>query len=157
MKKIICTILLVLMTVIEITAKQGEQLIILSKDGTKIAYALTDKPKITFTDSDLVVSVNGLTSNYSLVNLLGITYSASDVTNISSAKDVSPLFYMKGDKLMFNNVKRDMALSLYKIDGSLVLKKRISKDSDTTVSLSSIESGIYVFQINGIAFKIIKK
>ena len=147
----------VFVTVIVMTAKQREQLIILGKDGTKIAYALTDKPKITFTDSDLVVSVNGLTSNYSLVNLLGITYSASDVTNISSAKDVSPLFYMKGDKLMFNNVKRDMALSLYKIDGSLVLKKRISKDSDTTVSLSSIESGIYVLQINGTVFKIIKK
>ena len=29
------------MTIIEITAQQGEQLIILSKDGTKIAYALT--------------------------------------------------------------------------------------------------------------------
>lgn len=80
------------MTVIEITAKQGEQLIILSKDGTKIAYALTDKPKITFTDSNLVVSVNGLTANYSLVNLLGVTYSESDATNISSVKDDFPFF-----------------------------------------------------------------
>ena len=157
MKKIICTILLVLMTVIEITAKQGEQLIILSKDGTKIAYALTDKPKITFTDSNLVVSVNGLTANYSLANLLGVTYIESDATNISCAKDDFPLFYMNGNKLMFHKVKRDMALFLYKIDGSLVFKKRISKDSDTTISLSSIESGIYVLQINGTAFKIIKK
>ena len=157
MKKIICTILLVLMTVIEITAKQGEQLIILSKDGTKIAYALTDKPKITFTDSNLVVSVNGLTANYSLVNLLGVTYSESDATNISSVKDDFPFFYMNGDKLMFNKVKREMVLFLYKIDGSLVLKKRISKDSDTIVSLSPIESGIYVLQINGTAFKIIKR
>lgn len=145
------------MTVIEITAKQGEQLIILSKDGTKIAYALTDKPKITFTDSNLVVSVNGLTANYSLVNLLGVTYSESDATNISSVKDDFPFFYMNGDKLMFHMVKREMALFLYKIDGSLVLKKRISKDSDTIVSLSPIESGIYVLQINGTAFKIIKR
>lgn len=145
------------MTVIEITAKQGEQLIILSKDGTKIAYALTDKPKITFTDSNLVVSVNGLTANYSLVNLLGVTYSESDATNISSVKDDFPFFYMNGDKLMFNKVKREMVLFLYKIDGSLVLKKRISKDSDTIVSLSPIESGIYVLQINGTAFKIIKR
>ena len=139
------------------TARQREQLIILGKDGTKIAYALTDKPKITFTDSDLVVSVNGLTSNYLLINLLGITYSESDVMNISNAKDDFPLFYMNGNKLMFHKIKRDMALFLYKIDGSLVFKKRISKDSDTTISLSSIESGIYALQINGTAFKIIKK
>ena len=139
------------------TAKQREQLIILGKDGTKIAYALTDKPKITFTDSDLVVSVNGLTSNYLLINLLGITYSESDVMNISNAKDDFPLFYMNGNKLMFHKIKRDMALFLYKIDGSLVFKKRISKDSDTTISLSSIESGIYVLQINRTVFKIIKK
>lgn len=149
--------LFVFMTGIVMTARQREQLIILGKDGTKIAYALTDKPKITFTDSDLVVSVNGLTSNYLLINLLGITYSESDVTNISNAKDDFPLFYMNGNKLMFHKIKRDMALFLYKIDGSLVLKKRISKDSDTTISLSSIESGIYVLQINGTAFKIIKK
>lgn len=64
---------------------------------------------------------------------------------------------MNGDKLMFHKVKREMALFLYKIDGSLVLKKRISKDSDTIVSLSPIESGIYVLQINGTAFKIIKR
>ena len=139
------------------TARQREQLIILGKDGTKIAYALTDKPKITFTDSDLVVSVNGLTSNYLLINLLGITYSESDVMNISNAKDDFPLFYMNGNKLMFHKINRDMALFLYKIDGSLVFKKRISKDSDTTISLSSIESGIYVLQINGTVFKIIKK
>ena len=139
------------------TARQREQLIILGKDGTKIAYDLTDKPKITFTDSDLVVSVHGLTSNYLLINLLGITYSESDVMNISNAKDDFPLFYMNGNKLMFHKVKRDMALFLYKIDGSLVFKKRISKDSDTTISLSSIESGIYVLQINGTVFKIIKK
>lgn len=142
------------MTGIVMTARQREQLIILGKDGTKIAYALTDKPKITFTDSDLVVSVNGLTSNYLLINLLGITYSESDVTNISNAKDDFPLFYMNGNKLMVHKIKRDMALFLYKIDGSLVFKKRISKDSDTTISLSSIESGIYVLQINGTAFKI---
>ena len=149
--------LFVFMTGIVMTARQREQLIILGKDGTKIAYALTDKPKITFTDSDLVVSVNGLTSNYLLINLLGITYSESDVTNISNAKDDFPLFYMNGNKLMFHKIKRDMALFLYKIDGSLVFKKRISKDSDTTISLSSIESGIYVLQINGTVFKIIKK
>ena len=149
--------LFVFMTGIVMTARQREQLIILGKDGTKIAYALTDKPKITFTDSDLVVSVNGLTSNYLLINLLGITYSESDVMNISNAKDDFPLFYMNGNKLMFHKIKRDMALFLYKIDGSLVFKKRISKDSDTTVSLSSIESGIYVLQINGTVFKIIKK
>lgn len=64
---------------------------------------------------------------------------------------------MNGNKLMVHKIKRDMALFLYKIDGSLVFKKRISKDSDTTISLSSIESGIYVLQINGTAFKIIKK
>ena len=157
MKRIICMMFFVFVTVIVMTAKQREQLIILGKDGTKIAYALTDKPKITFTDSDLVVSVNGLTSNYLLINLLGITYSESDVTNISNAKDDFPLFYMNGNKLMFHKVKRDMALFLYKIDGSLVFKKRISKDSDTTISLSSIESGIYVLQINGTVFKIIKK
>lgn len=157
MKRIICMMLFVFMTGIVMTARQREQLIILGKDGTKIAYALTDKPKITFTDSDLVVSVNGLTSNYLLINLLGITYSESDVTNISNAKDDFPLFYMNGNKLMFHKIKRDMALFLYKIDGSLVFKKRISKDSDTTISLSSIESGIYVLQINGTVFKIIKK
>ena len=157
MKRIICMMLFVFMTGIVMTARQREQLIILGKDGTKIAYALTDKPKITFTDSDLVVSVNGLTSNYLLINLLGITYSESDVMNISNAKDDFPLFYMNGNKLMFHKIKRDMALFLYKIDGSLVFKKRISKDSDTTISLSSIESGIYVLQINGTVFKIIKK
>ena len=157
MKRIICMMFFVFVTVIVMTAKQREQLIILGKDGTKIAYALTDKPKITFTDSDLVVSVNGLTSNYLLINLLGITYSESDVMNISNAKDDFPLFYMNGNKLMFHKIKRDMALFLYKIDGSLVFKKRISKDSDTTISLSSIESGIYVLQINGTVFKIIKK
>ena len=157
MKRIICMMLFVFMTGVVMTARQREQLIILGKDGTKIAYALTDKPKITFTDSDLVVSVNGLTSNYLLINLLGITYSESDVMNISNAKDDFPLFYMNGNKLMFHKIKRDMALFLYKIDGSLVFKKRISKDSDTTISLSSIESGIYVLQINGTVFKIIKK
>ncbi len=39
------------------------------KDGTSIIYDLSKKPKITFTETDLIINYNGTEINYPLENM----------------------------------------------------------------------------------------
>ena len=45
-----------------------------SKDGSNVLYALEEKPKITFTDVDLIITTKGLEVSYPLKEMARLTY-----------------------------------------------------------------------------------
>ena len=58
-------------------------LVVWAKNGTKVAYALAEKPKVTFTETDLVITTNGVEVNYLLENMARFTYEKSSETGIT--------------------------------------------------------------------------
>ena len=53
-------------------------LLVWSKDGSHESYALSNHPKVTFTETDIVVTVGGKATNYALDNVARFTYSSSN-------------------------------------------------------------------------------
>lgn len=53
-------------------------LIIWAKDGSKIVYPLSSRPKVTFSDTDLTVTTNGLEAVFNLEDMARFTYESSD-------------------------------------------------------------------------------
>ena len=74
MKKIFLLLLLPLFSMMAVADEAINSLVVWAKDGTKVAYALADKPKVTFTGTDLVITSNGIEVNYALENMVRFTY-----------------------------------------------------------------------------------
>lgn len=92
--------LLLLLSLVYLSAMADEpitQLVIWAKDGSKTVYPLDSKPKITFTETDLIVQLNGLEAVFSLEDTHKFTYENSNdnkctvVLNNSMATFCSPL------------------------------------------------------------------
>ena len=133
------------------------QLVVWAKDGTKVAYALAEKPKVTFTETDLVIKAKGVEVNYSLVNMARFTYETNDETTIVNLQTEESLFKLTGESLLFPSLKANSTVSVYSLNGTQVLKKTIRQKGEYAFPLSNLSAGVYMVNVNGLTYKIVKR
>ncbi len=82
MHKLFLLVILFCFCIIAKANTNQTNLVVWAKDGERVAYTLREKPKITFTEADLVIKVKGVELYYSLENMDRFTYeSNSDNTS----------------------------------------------------------------------------
>ena len=133
------------------------QLVIWAKDGTKVAYALAEKPKITFTETELIITAKGVEVNYVLDNMARFTYENDMTTAITNIQTDETSFKLDGESLLFPALKANSTVSLYSINGALVFKKTVQKPGEYSFPLSNLKTGAYVVMVNALAYKIVKR
>ena len=133
------------------------QLVVWAKDGTRVAYALGEKPKVTFTETDLVITANGIEVNYTLENMARFTYESNSESAIRNLQTDEQVFKLDGESLLFPNLKANSTVSVYSLNGSLVFKKTIRQNGEYTFSLSNLNTGVYMVNVNGLTYKVVKR
>ena len=153
-------ILLSLLLCFSLIAKAEEipsNLVVWAKDGTKVAYALAEKPKITFTETDLIITATGVEVRYALGNMARFTYESNDETSIVNLQsDESPL-KLSGESLLFPALKVNSTVSIFTPNGTLVFKKTVRQDGEYAFPLSNLNAGVYMVNVNGLTYKIVKR
>ena len=157
MKKIFLLLLLPLFSMMAVADEAINSLVVWAKDGTKVAYALADKPKVTFTGTDLVITSNGIEVNYALENMVRFTYEDFSQTGITNLKNGEISFKLNGEALLFPSLKANSTVSVYSANGTLVFKKTVSKDGEYSFPISNLKAGVYMVNVNGLTYKIVKR
>ena len=133
------------------------QLVVWAKDGTMVVYALAEKPKVTFTETDLVITANGVEVNYSLENMARFTYEDNDATAITNLQTDKTSIKLDGDALLFPALKANSTVSLHTLNGTLVFNKTVKVAGEYSFPLSDLNAGVYVVTVNGLTCKIVKR
>lgn len=133
------------------------QLVVWAKDGTQVAYALAEKPKVTFTETDLVITANGVEVNYKLENMARFTYEDNTSTAITNLQTDESTFKLDGESLLFPALKANSTVSVYSLNGTLVFRKTVRQNGEYAFPLSNLNAGIYMINVNGLTYKILKR
>lgn len=133
------------------------QLIVWAKDGTQVAYALAEKPKITFTETDLVITAKGVEVNYTLENMTRFTYEGNTSTAITNLQTGETSFKLDGESLLFTSLSANSTISLYSLNGTLVFNKTVQTVGEYSFPLSGLNTGVYMVNVNGLTYKIVKR
>lgn len=157
MKSLIIFIFLLFLNLTVKADNYFSNLVVLSKDGTAVAYALEEKPKLAFTKTDLLITTDKTTVTYPLSNLAKFTFDKQNNTAIKNLLSEEPIFSFDGDVLIFPNLKTNSEVSILTIGGMLVLKKKVLSDGEYSFPLSRLSTGIYIVKIDKLTYKIIKK
>ena len=153
-------LLLVLLSCFCLSAMADEpktQLVVWAKDGTQVAYALAEKPKVTFTETDLVITANGVEVNYTLENMACFTYEDNTSTAITNLQTDESSFKLNGESLLFPSLKANSTVSVYSLNGTLVFKKTVHQNGEYAFPLSNLNAGVYMVNVNGLTYKIVKR
>lgn len=132
-------------------------LVVWAKEGTKVAYALTDEPKITFTETDMVIKAKDVEVNYAIDNFARFTYEGNEQTAIRNIQTGESTFKLQGESLLFPMLKPNDMVAIYELNGAVVVNKVIAAEGEYAFPLSNLKVGVYIVDINGLTYKIIKK
>ena len=122
-------------------------------------FLLENGVTITFNDGKLVIT-NDVADilDYDLDGIWKWTYEdtgdhGSGIQSISS--DYSVQF--GGDMIVFRNLKAGSNISIYAVNGIQMMNETIANDGEYTFQLSNLTQGVYVVNVNGKTYKIVKK
>ncbi len=132
-------------------------LVVWAKDGTPVAYALAEKPKVTFTETDLAITTNGVEVNYPLENMARFTYEDDTATAITNLQTGKASVKLDGESLIFPALRANSTVSLYSLGGTLVFSKTVQTAGEYSFPLSGLDAGVYVVTVNGLTYKIVKR
>lgn len=140
-----------------VIAKPIDHLVISAKDGTKVFYSLSEKPKITFSATDMIIKVHEAEVIYPLEFLENFTYETSSTTGLSGVQTEKPMFSQKGEWLFFSSLKENDKVFIYSIAGVLIFKKILHHQEDFSFRITDLEKGTYIVKINKLSYKVVRK
>ena len=138
-------------------SNSGISLVVWAKDGSKVAIALSKKPKVTFTETDLQITGKNIDVTYALDNMIRFTYEKIDISAIKDITTEKVAFRFVGESLLFPALKANSTVSVYSLNGTLVFKKTVLAAGEYSFPISNLNTGVYLVSVNGLTYKIVKK
>ena len=122
------------------------------------AYALREKPKITFTPSSIIIATKDYeVETYNIDDIAKFTYELPLSTAVQDIFTDSALFKINEDAIMFPSLKENSTIHIVTLNGNVVLNKRIPQSGEYALPISNLAKGVYMIYVNGSTFKMIKK
>lgn len=151
------TLLFLCMSMISMIASETTQLVVQSKDGTKVSYLLRTLPKLSFTD-EITVSSNEVSITYSVPQLEKFYYEKIEVADgIKDLQTDELVFRYEGNAIIFSGLSAGSNISLYSINGILLFNKSNISEGEYMFSLDNLSTGAYLINVNETTCKIVKQ
>lgn len=130
------------------------KLAIWPKDGEKVVYALSDKPRVSFNKNMLVIESKNVEINYDLDAISHFTYENEISTGVMDSEN--EVFYkIEDETIIFSLLPVDSIIRIYGLDGTLISTVMTGDASgEYFLPLSNLGSGEFLISVNGLTFKI---
>lgn len=135
-----------------------ETLVLWHANGTRTEISLYKKPRVTFSPNKVMIKGSGVNFEYPSKDIIKFTYKKEDVVNEIDAPMNQANFTRDEERIVFNGIKSSDEVVLYKLNGSHVpVHLTHTINGDITFSLSDIPFGVYILNVNGSTYKIVKR
>ena len=125
-------------------------------DGERMEYLLSDNPRIVHHDGLVTLATNSVNVDFPTSNVLKV-YLSDTATRISHAKKAEGEICLQENAVLLKEFSANESVHFYSSDGRLLWKQVTDSNGRLTVSLSSLQQGIYILKTNHQTLKISRK
>ena len=151
MKKIALSLLIAL-SCISAKAADGKSLFVSFNDGSKIEFALSTLPEVSFGDDKMTVTSTATAASYELWKVSTFTYGTT--TGIKQV-ETNNKFAFEGDRIIVDGTNNKV--SAFALDGKAVSLSPVIAGDKTIISLDTLTHGVYIIKINNKSIKIARQ
>jgi hypothetical protein len=136
------------------TASADLNLVVWHKDGSKVLFKLSEKPKVIYGDS--LVTIQAATMvEYAFQAIQKMTFESEEVVGIKEMKpDPERPFLSDGETVTFLPADKDLRVTIVQLNGIVVKDIAVRRGQQSSLSLRSLPAGVYLLNVNGITYKI---
>lgn len=128
------------------------------KSGEAVTVLLGERPQVTFSNNDLVLTTQTNVVCYPADEVLKFTYLNEDevITGISQAHSSGSVFSFADEGLQVKHLAPESVVSVYTVDGKLLLSAQTDAQGSATLQLPEVAGGVYVVKTPSVTFKLRK-
>jgi len=152
MKKILTSVMLLMIACANVKAEDNH-LYIQPNAGETLQWSVPSLQKMTFQNGNVVLTMKDGTSTYTPISSVKRIYICTPSANSITSVDGKSQCVWDGERLQVN-AQAGASVAVYSVNGVSVMHTRLT---DTTVDLQGLSRGVYIVNVDGQAFKIIKK
>ena len=128
------------------------------KNGEQFSFGFEDKPVVTFTDTELVVTSTKTELRYELSNVAKFTFDDVEDAVIGIKSDASKASITLDEyNVSISGLEADAAIRLVTADGKLLQSYKADEDGSVAFSIDKLPQGTYIITTESLSCKIIKK
>ncbi|MBR5551777.1 MAG: T9SS type A sorting domain-containing protein [Muribaculaceae bacterium] len=134
------------------------QFSIYTHDGDISTYQLKDNPKIEVKKNYLIIYNKSIEISFQLSNLEKLIYQSSQSgVNLPQKMEKQSALILNDDDIIISPLQNDNQLCVYNTNGILLESRKIEANQSHKISISSLNSGLYIITLNNNTYKIWKK
>ena len=131
-------------------------IVVCQKDGTVARFAFTEKPVVTYSAGELVMTTNKTSVQYPMNRLLKIYFDVAEVPDgidveVTQPEDVQ--FAFRDGALVVSGGEAGAAVNLYRLNGVAAGQFRLDGNGTVTIPTGSLSKGLYIVKTKQISFK----
>ena len=130
----------------------GKSLFVSFNDGSKIEFALSTLPEVTFGNDKMTVTSTATTASYELWKVSTFTYGTT--TGIQQI-EANSKFAFEGDRIIMDGTHNQV--SAFALDGKAVSLSPILAGDKTIIPLDELTHGVYIIKINNKSIKVARQ
>lgn len=151
MKKIALSLLIALNS-ISAKATDGKSLFVSFNDGSKIEFALSTLPEVTFGNDKMTVKSTATTASYELWKVSTFTYGTT--TGIKQV-ETNNKFAFEGDRIIVDGTNNK--ISTFALDGKAIKLSPTTAEGKTIINLNALTHDVYIIKINNKSIKVARQ
>ena len=128
---------------------------LLQKDGQQISFAFEEKPVITFSDNNLVITTASITLEYGIADIQKFFFSDSQ-TAVENVK-ITPVLELDAYTVRIAGAKAGATVSLFGPDGKTLNSYKTDSEGSVSFSIAELPQGLYIISSDNLTCKILKK
>lgn len=147
---------LLLMYVISITTLAQNAVTIYQKDGQMATFAFSEKPMVTYSGNDLVLTTNSTTVMYSIYMLKKISFDVEwpSPTGIEEVEvKAKAQFSFQGGTLYISGGMPGSLVYIYNIKGLLMGQYKIDDSGFASIPLHQLRRDVFIVKAKDFTFK----
>lgn len=122
------------------------------KDGRLFSYGFLEKPVITYTETDLVLTTANIVVEYPLSAISKFTFTETSVSDVETDV-VTPILELKDNTVHISGEKPLQTVTLIGADGKIVSTFKTDTSSSVTFSIAALPKGIYIVKSESLTCK----
>lgn len=156
MKKRMFLIVAVLMALLPLCSSAQNCLSIHQKDGEKFSYLFRDKPVITYTESELVLTTTKVQVSFPIRKVTKFTFEDVDAA-VKPIEKAEATYNLSEEGVIITGAVPGSPVSVYSLDGKIITTFQIDTDGNLCFSIDEFPQGIYIVKSESVSFKLLKK
>lgn len=124
-------------------------------DGQVATFAFEEKPVVTYSGSELVLTTTATSVQYPIYKLkkMEFTFDWDDPDAIEKVKEADTQFCFRGEQLIIDGGKSGSYVNLYNLKGIKVAQYALDKNGCACIPMHTLSQDVYIVKTTVFTFK----